>query len=158
MSGTPPPGTPPPEVPEEFAAAYRAAYERALAEQTDAPRHRSGPGAPGVGNDGPEGSGDESGEDADSWAHRLPPRPGRLLSGTHRDDAESPVSPASSRQRLSDTGWFVPMLLLLIVLLLVVGAFALGRVFAASVGASSAPPQVSSSSVTGPSLTRASSI
>ena len=48
-------------------------------------------------------------------------------------------------ERIRDSGWFVPFLLVLLALLLVLGAYVVGRRFADQVA-------VSSSIVTGPSL------
>lgn len=135
MSGTPEPQsqpehgpvTPPPEVPEEFADAYRAAYERALAEQTGGPYHVAEPA--------------EVPEEDETWRDRLPVRQGRLLVGTHREERDAVY--------LRDRRWFVPLVLVVLVVVLVVGAYLLGRTFAA---------QLSSSNVIGPSPTSETSI
>lgn len=124
MSSQRSPGEPPPEVPEEFADAYRSAYEQALAEQSAVGRHV-------------ESERDE--EDAEStaggsdWADRLPRRRRTLAGGARRDDAtEEDPGPASHEKAWHQHRWFVPVLLTLIALLLVLGAFALGRVLAES--------------------------
>ena len=119
MSGPTNPGSPPPEVPEEFADAYRAAYERALAAQTVG-QHREDPAPP-----------DESVEEVDEYddpAERpLPRRGGPLRVGTHRTaevyDDDSPTW----FERIRDSTWFVPLLLALLALLLILGAYAVGR-------------------------------
>ena len=116
MSDPTPPGSLPPEVPEEFAAAYRAAYERALAAQTEGAQPVEEPPAPAKASD-----------DTDE----LPARRGRLVVGTHRTEAydEEPTLV----ERLSDSPWFVPLLLALLALLLILGAYAVGRAFAGQV-------------------------
>lgn len=119
--------TPPPEVPEEFAEAYRAAYARALADQSTGPRHVEVP--------------EETSEPDDSWSEGLPDRQGQLRLGTHREERDPTY--------LRDQSWFVWLLLVVLVLVLVVGAYLLGRVFA---------DQLSSSSVMGPSPTSETSI
>ena len=115
---------PPPEVPEEFAAAYRAAYERALAAQSE---------------EADPGQHAEAGVDEDG----LPRRRSPIRVGTHRQPegsprATSPVDPGLEDddddptwfQRLTDSAWFVPVLLLLLGLLLILGAYTIGRAFA----------------------------
>lgn len=113
MSGSTPPGPLPPEVPEEFAAAYRAAYERALAAQSE--------GAPA------SSAWDDEPADTDD----LPERRGRLVVGTHR--TESYDGEPTAFEKLTDSPWFVPLLLTLLALLLILGAYAVGRSFADSV-------------------------
>ncbi len=110
-------------MPEEFAAAYRAAYERALAAQTDAPQHREDP-EPEVERVDSE-VGDEGVEEP------LPERRGPLIVGTHRteDDEYAPTW----FERVRDSSWFVPLLLALLAMLLILGAYALGRSFAGQV-------------------------
>ncbi len=110
----------PPEVPEEFAAAYRAAYERALAAQTGGAQHRAQPEtpAPHITDSGKEfGDTDE-----------LPLRRGPLVVGTHRteeyDDRPTVI------ERVTRAPWFVPLLLTVLALLLIFGAYAIGRSFA----------------------------
>ena len=119
---------PPPEVPEEFAAAYRAAYERALAaqsEDTDPGQHA-------------EAGLDEGG---------LPRRRSPIRVGTHRTRSPRPAAAAPPEperaddsgdstwfERVSDSAWFVPVLLLLLGLLLIIGAYTIGRAFADRVG------------------------
>jgi hypothetical protein len=106
-------------VPEEFAAAYRAAYERALAAQTDAPQHR----------EDPEPNREDDREvDGDGVGHRLPERSGPIIVGTHRteDDDYAPTG----FEKVRDSSWFVPLLLAVLAMLLILGAYALGRSFA----------------------------
>ena len=118
-------------MPEEFAAAYRAAYERALEAQSEGSQHRAerepaedatkdsgrlqGP------QEGPRGR-----EGSDDTA--LPARRGRLVVGTHRteqyDDEPTLI------EKVTDSPWFVPLLLTLLALLLILGAYAVGRTFA----------------------------
>lgn len=116
----PPPGVPP-EVPEEFADAYRAAYERAMAEQSSGARHLEA--------EDHDDATDETPDD-ERWAHQLPRRTTPPRDATHREEPVVVHEPRAAR----DTRWLAPLLLVLIALLLVVGAFVLGRVFAASVG------------------------
>jgi hypothetical protein len=120
VSGPADPGSPPPEVPEEFAAAYRAAYERALAAQSEGPQHREDPE--------PEWEADD-----DEAEVRLPERHGELRVGTHRteDDEYAPTW----FERVRDSSWFVPLLLALLAMLLILGAYAVGRRFAGQVDA-----------------------
>lgn len=113
MSGSTPPGSLPPEVPEEFAAAYRAAYERALAAQSEGVADEEEP---------PRG-----GTDTDE----LPVRRGRLVVGTHRTEAYD--DEPTTFEKVSDSPWFVPVLLALLALLLILGAYAVGRAFAGKV-------------------------
>ena len=125
MTGHQEPASTPPEVPEEFAAAYRAAYERAMAAQSRETHRRL--------DDEHEDEAQETEESA------LPPRRGRLLVGTHRGEppaSEPPPRPSVPRPA-PDTGtraWVVPVVLLvLLALLLVLGAYVVGRVFSDSV-------------------------
>lgn len=74
-------------------------------------------------------------------------------------DAED-VDQPSAYERVRDSRWFVPLLLLLLAVLLVLGAYAVGRAFTGSVGdagrsAEHARGHCSSNTVNGPSLTRA---
>ena len=128
MSDPTPPGSLPPEVPVEFAAAYRAAYERALSAQTEGAPPASEPApAAGVGDDTDE----------------LPARRGRLVVGTHR--TESYDEEPTFFERVSDSAWFVPLLLAMLALLLILGAYAVGRAFAGKVtddGEPSSEPSV----------------
>ncbi len=124
-----PPGSLPPEVPEEFAAAYRAAYERALAAQSEGIAHRAEP-EPRVERDP---------DDTDE----LPQRRGRLVVGTHRTEAYD--DEPTVVEKVTESPWFVPLLLALLALLLVLGAYAVGRAFAGKVNTedgSSAEPEV----------------
>lgn len=123
MSGQPVPGVPP-EVPEEFADAYRAAYERAMAEQTAAARHLVA--------DDHDDAGPETPED-ERWAHQLPRRTGPPREGTHRDAAQ-PAKPPASSGGLRESHWLAPALLTLIAVTLVLLAYVVGRIFAASLG------------------------
>jgi len=110
-------------VPEEFVAAYRAAYERALAAQTDAPQHREDPGSNGA-----DGGGAAGEDDAEGVGHRLPERSGPIVVGTHRSE-EDEYTP-SWFEKVRDSSWFVPLLLAMLAMLLILGAYALGRSFA----------------------------
>lgn len=128
-------------MPEEFAAAYRAAYERALAAQSDGPQHREDPGPePGpvaeAGADGVDGV-DAEADDADE----LPVRRGPLRIGTHRtaDTYASEDDTPTWFERVRDSGWLVPFLLVLLALLLILGAYAVGRRFADQVAGDAAP-------------------
>jgi hypothetical protein len=110
-------------VPEEFAAAYRAAYERAMESQSEGTHHSA--------------EADTDVEDTDE----LPQRRGRLVVGTHRTEVydEEP----SVFEKVTDSSWFVPLLLAMLALLLILGAYAVGRAFADKVnkdtGSSSEP-------------------
>ena len=119
MSGPTNPGSPPPEVPEEFADAYRAAYERALAAQTVG-QHREDP-AP------PDESVDEVEEYDDPAERPLPRRGGPLRVGTHRTPEEYDDDSPTWFEGIRDSTWFVPLLLALLALLLILGAYAVGR-------------------------------
>jgi hypothetical protein len=124
MSGPTDEGSPPPEVPEEFAAAYRAAYERALAAQSGGPQHRGDP-------EDAEGPEERGGADDDTVETRLPRRPGPLRVGTHRSEEDDAGDErATPYERVRDSRWFVPVLLALLALLLILGAYAVGRRFA----------------------------
>ncbi len=166
-------GGTPPEVPEEFAEAYLAAYRAALeaqsvpAQEPSEPRTRRHAGGPTSWR--PHRHVEEPADDtapppvepeaevaeaADAWDD-LPERTRPIRLGTHRqpDEERDPTA----YERLRDSGWLVPVLLLLLGLLLVLGAYVLGRAFATHVatkGSGSAQSHVSSRSVTGPSLTR----
>ena len=59
-----------------------------------------------------------------------PPAPPR-----DADDVEEPTA----YERVRDSRWFVPVLLLLLAVLLVVGAYVVGRAFSGSVGAGVSP-------------------
>jgi hypothetical protein len=120
------PGSPPPEVPEEFAAAYRAAYERALAAQT-AGQHRDDLAPPG---ERAEESVDEVDEYEDAAEQPLPRRTGPLRVGTHRQMEEYDDDNPTWFENIRDSTWFVPLLLALLALLLILGAYAVGRGFA----------------------------
>lgn len=147
----------PPEVPDEFAAAYWAAYEAALEAQSvpvtggghaervvsnsldhqvELPRrtrairigtHRSTRKSrpfETVAGATSSGTGD-TGSSTSSGAHLL----------------FSPAEEASvsSGSRMTESAWFVPVLLVGLALLLVLGAYVLGREFAQSVGADAGP-------------------
>ena len=126
MSGTTNPGSPPPEVPEEFAAAYRDAYERALAAQTTGAQHRDDPVPP-----------DEVVDEADEHdvpAERpLPRRRGPMRVGTHRTADQEYDDRPTWFEGVSHSKWFVPLLLALLALMLILGAYALGRELAGRV-------------------------
>ena len=136
VSGPTNPGSPPPEVPEEFAAAYRAAYERALAAQTGGPQHRDDPEP-----EPDEKSGDDGHMDGDTLETPLPRRRGPLLIGTHRSEEEYDEVDDTPTwfERVRDSTWFVPLLLALLALLLILGAYAVGRRFAGEVQGDSSP-------------------
>ena len=124
VSGTNAPGSPPPEVPEEFAAAYRAAYraayEQALAAQTDGAKHRDDlSNDEGIAVDAEDGVEDMS----------LPVRRGPIRVGTHRTEDEYDDTPTWF-ERIRDSHWFVPLLLVLLALLLIFSAYAVGKRFA----------------------------
>jgi hypothetical protein len=110
----------PPEVPAEFAAAYRAAYEEAM-------RAQSAPGEVGrrarVADPGPEAP------------DGLPRRDRPIRIGTHRSE-EVDTGP-STYERMLDSRWFVPALLLLLLMVFLLGAYLAGRQFSAHVGVSS---------------------
>jgi hypothetical protein len=129
VSGPTNPGSPPPEVPEEFAAAYKAAYERALAAQTVGPQHRDDP-------EPPDESVDEVDEYDDPAEQPLPRRRGPLRVGTHRTTEETEEyedDGATWFEGVRDSTWFVPLLLALLALLLILGAYAVGRELAGRV-------------------------
>lgn len=96
-------------MPEEFAAAYQAAYEQALAELdvTPQPRDDADRGTTVVVDDG-AASDAQAGDASPTWF-----------------------------ERLRDTPWFVPVLLGLLVLLLILGAYAVGKALAGQVGTES---------------------
>jgi hypothetical protein len=115
-------------VPEEFAAAYRAAYERALAAQAE---------------EADSGQHADAGLDEGGLARRRSP----IRVGTHRSRAARPEPPPRVEpelpdvdgdptwfERMRDSAWFVPVLLLLLGLLLILGAYVFGRAFADRVG------------------------
>lgn len=131
MSDQTPPGSLPPEVPEEFAAAYRAAYERALAAQTEGALTPAGPEI------------DEESPTETTDTAELPARSGRLVVGTHRTEAydEEP----SVVERITESPWFVPLLLAILAALLILGAYAVGRSIADKVdddAAANSEPEV----------------
>ena len=117
-------------MPEEFAAAYRAAYEQALAAQTDWPQHREFPDEPDAPDD-PDGMSD--GEPP------LPVRRGPIRVGTHRIEEEYDDDAPTWFERIRDSQWFVPLLLALLALLLILGAYAVGRRFADQVNSDAEP-------------------
>jgi hypothetical protein len=133
VSGSTPPGSPPPEVPEEFAAAYRAAYERALAAQSEGLPEEVEPQEADTSSD----TGTDGNTDSSTDTDELPARKGRLVVGTHRTEAYE--DEPTLFERVSDSPWFVPLLLALLALLLVLGAYAVGRTFAGKVGSDSGP-------------------
>lgn len=116
-------------MPEEFAAAYRAAYERALAEQSTGPRHR----------EEPDRDPDEA-EDDGTRETPLPRRRGPLRVGTHRSEDVGPEDDSSSWfDQVTRASWFVPLLLALLALLLILGAYAVGRMFSGQVSSDDSP-------------------
>ena len=80
---------------------------------------------------------------------QLPVRRGPIRVGTHRTEDEYDDTPTWF-ERVRDSHWFVPLLLVLLALLLVFSAYAVGRRFAERVEVEA--PQVSRIIVTGPSL------
>lgn len=163
MSGNAPedPSTPvPPEVPDEFAEAYRVAYERALAAQSDVAPHRSAAAYDGRDHQDPDrlprrvaplrvGTHRPRTVDASDSGPRSPKAP--VHRAERRQEARPGRGPASllpqpspqiedeldeptAYERVRDSRWFVPVLLVLLAVLLVVGAYAVGRAFSGSVG------------------------
>ena len=118
-------------MPREFAEAYQAAYEAALAAQAELK-----PGAHAERSVGRR------------WRVHFETGHGRPSSGTPRPDerpssgsgvpAESPLledpREPTGFERVRDSVWFVPVLLMALVALMLIGAYVLGRVFAAHVG------------------------
>lgn len=164
MSGNAPedPSTPvPAEVPDEFADAYRAAYERALAAQSDVAPHRSAAAHDEHDIEQPDRL-PRRVAPLRVGTHRTRPverRPQRAPGPELLRDPESPhrsqgsvlPPPASPRdaddvegptayERVRDSRWFVPVLLLLLAVLLVVGAYVVGRAFSGSVGGAGGSP------------------
>ncbi len=110
-------------MPEEFAAAYRAAYERALAAPPDDVLRRDDP-AP------------VAEPDVEPLA---PPVAGPVVSPAADDRDPSP----SLLERVTHARWFVPLLLGLLAVLLIFGAYTVGRSLAgpvAGAGGPRAPP------------------
>ena len=114
-------------MPEEFAAAYRAAYEQALAAQTEGAKHRDD-------QEYDEGVADEAENGDDVEDIPLPVRRGPIRVGTHRTEENEYDDTPTWFERVRDSHWFVPLLLALLALLLVLGAYAVGRRFADRVG------------------------
>lgn len=133
-----PDGSPPPEVPEEFAAVYRAAYEQSLAAQGGGPQDR---------DDLAEHHRDVAGSEADGGsaegADQIPVRRRPLRIGTNRGVAYRKLRDAPA--------WLAPLVLTLLVLLLVLGAYWIGRAFAGQATGHPRADQVSRIIVTGPS-------
>ena len=146
-------------MPEEFAAAYRAAYEQALAAQsvplsqgehadrerrpprrwtrhrdTVAPKLATNDDVPPEEDDhvpaGDAGTTTRAIDRDEEWSD-LPERTRAIAVGTHR--TEEYDERTSAFERVRDSRWFVPLLLALLVLLLVLGAYAVGRVFSGRV-------------------------
>lgn len=144
-------------MPEEFAAAYRAAYEQALAAQTVGARRREDFQEPDeddadeeLEGDSDDDAGDGEGDGVDDI--ELPVRQGPIRVGTHRTEDEYDDSPTWF-ERVRDSHWFVPLLLVLLALLLVFAAYAVGRRFAERVEVDpETAAQVSRIIVTGPSF------
>lgn len=127
VSGPTDPGAPPPEVPEEFAAAYRAAYEEAIAAQTGGASHRDDT------DTGRHADSSEADDTQDLPARRGPTRvgPRRAPQPTEVNDKDAP---SSVIERITRSVWFGPLLLVLLALLLIFGAYTVGRTFAGRVG------------------------
>ena len=152
----------PPEVPDEFADAYRAAYERALAAQSDVAPHRSASAYDGRDAGEPDQLprriaplriGTHRNRPAQPRPQRLAPEPQPLrdLKSPRRPQGSVPPPPAppseaddlaepTAYERVRDSRWFVPVLLVLLAVLLVVGAYVVGRAFTGSVGDASGSP------------------
>ena len=124
-------------MPEEYADTYRAAYQRAMAAQSEGPSHREPPPGPGEEAEGPD---------------PLPSRRDRLRVGTHRTPTPSPpvarpTEPSArtyddgptAYERVRDSRWFVPVLLALLAVALILGAYAVGRTFAGKVASDEKP-------------------
>lgn len=126
VSGPTQPDSPPPEVPEEFASAYRAAYEQALAAQTV-----------GAHRDDTDHAGE--GVEHDVEEAELPVRRGPIRVGTHRTEEEYEDEAPTWFERVRDSHWFVPLLLALLALLLILGAYAAGLLFAGQVAGDEGP-------------------
>ena len=171
MSGNAPenPSTPvPPEVPDEFADAYRAAYERALAAQSDVAQHRSATSYDGSDAQDPERLprrvaplrvGTHRTPAAEGPVSGAPSGPARAepVERRHEDRSErerrsvlpqaappredDEVEEPTAYERVRDSRWFVPVLLLLLAVLLVLGAYAVGRAFSGSVGDAGGSPE-----------------
>ncbi len=120
------PGSPPPEVPEEFAAAYRDAYERALAAQTAGAQHRDDPVPP-------DETLAEEYEGTATVEQPLPRRRRPMRVGTHRTADREYDDRPTWFEGVSESKWFVPLLLALLALMLILGAYALGRELAGRV-------------------------
>jgi hypothetical protein len=126
-------------VPEEFAAAYRAAYEQALAAQTDGPAHRDDPEPQSEAQSEVQSEADpDGGGDEDDFEEELPRRRGALRVGTHRTEEDDDYAPTWFEQ-VRDSSLFVPLLLALLAMLLILGAYAVGRRFTGQVATESAP-------------------
>jgi hypothetical protein len=102
-------------VPEEFTAAYWSAYEEALQAQS-------------VREDGAHAKRGVTGRSRRGRTVDDPPARNRpILIGTHR--YEEPDVDPGAYERVRDSVWFVPALLLLLFLLLLLGAYVAGRRF-----------------------------
>jgi hypothetical protein len=84
-------------------------------------------------------------DEGDTLEPRLPRRRGPLRVGTHRAEEVYDDDTPTVFERVRDSAWFVPLLLALLALLLILGAYAVGRRFAGEV-------QGSASSSSGPTL------
>ena len=149
----------PPEVPDEFAEAYRAAYERALAAQSDVAPHRSASSYDGrdeqkpdrlprrvaplrVGTHRTRAVTHRPQQPAPEPEPSRDPEPPRRRQGSVLPPPASPreaddLDEPTAYERVRDSRWFVPVLLLLLAALLVIGAYAVGRAFSGSVGGTS---------------------
>ncbi len=112
-------GPPPQEVPEEFAAVYRAAYEQALADF-------------------------DVSHDRVRTTTTSPTRVCRSCPATATAVHSQAEAGPTWFERLRDTHWFVPLLLAGLVVLLILGAYGIGKAFAAQVDTESPgePPSV----------------
>ena len=134
MTGDQGAGAPlPAEVPREFADAYREAYEAALAAHAElkpgthaARRWRPSSGTRGGAE--PSSSETQGVNGAAVPASRSHPNAGPSQQEQDRGDS-------TAYERARDSVWFVPLLLVLLLGLMLVGAYVLGRVFATHVGA-----------------------
>jgi hypothetical protein len=111
-----------------------------LAAQSAGPQHRHEPEpepGPEPGPDDTEaGDAGDAGDEHDTLETLLPHRSGPLRVGTHRseyDEVDTDDSPGWF-DRISHSTWFVPLLLAILALMLILGAYAVGRAFSGQVG------------------------
>jgi cobalamin biosynthesis Mg chelatase CobN len=145
-------GTPlPAEVPREFADAYREAYEAALAAQAErqpgAHAQRSadrrwrapfetGRGRPSSGNRSPgEQSSSETSSQGEQSLSRITSQAPPSSATWEGESVDVESGEPTAYERVRDSAWFVPALLVLLVVLMLIGAYVLGRLFATHVGA-----------------------